>query len=157
MPAGPKFRRFAAAAEWREGAQGSSMGRVTRRSLMSGGVVLAETLRQRIAAARVDPRQVYEETTVPIEQDLRRFLGDELSARDRAELKKKIKKEGSEWVAKYAKGGAVKGSESAKSYYIAIDAVIGFIQSDSPKPTKKFSNKVISKLDEGRSLLEIGK
>jgi len=75
----------------------------------------------------------------------------------KAELKKKIKTEGYAWVAKYAKGGAVKGYESAKSFYIGVDALIGFLASDELRTPKKLSKKVLQKLDAARALIDEGK
>lgn len=47
----------------------------------------------------------------------------------RVPLIKELKAEAQAWVTKYARGGSVR-KQSARKFYIAIDAVLGFLVSN---------------------------
>mmetsp|Transcript_25998 Transcript_25998/g.62624 ORF Transcript_25998/g.62624 Transcript_25998/m.62624 type:complete len:229 (+) Transcript_25998:198-884(+) len=105
-----------------------------------------------------DARTVYLDATLTLEKEIRSFLtDDEMPRREKIALKKEIKSKGFSWVAKYAKGGAVKGYESAKDFYIGLDAIVGFFAADEIRVPRKLKAKVLQKLDDARVLIDAGK
>lgn len=54
---------------------------------------------------------------------------DPQDPKSRLPLIKTLKLEGSEWVSKYARGGSAR-NQSARTMYIAVDAVIGHLASN---------------------------
>lgn len=75
----------------------------------------------------------------------------------RVELVKMLKKEGLEWVSKYARGGSAR-KVSARTFYIAIDAIQGHVASNgyAPFPRSK-ATKVLADVNKAMALLESGK
>lgn len=75
----------------------------------------------------------------------------------RVDLIKSLKKEGQEWVSKYARGGSAR-TVSARKFYIAIDAVQGHLASNgfAPLPKNKM-DKLVKDVEDTRALLVQGK
>ncbi|WPT11984.1 Coatomer subunit alpha-1 [Picochlorum sp. SENEW3] len=72
----------------------------------------------------------------------------------RVELVKMLKKEGLEWVSKYARGGSAR-KVSARTFYIAIDAIQGHVASNgyAPFPRSK-ATKVLADVNKAMDLLD---
>ena len=85
------------------------------------------------------------------------FTDQAPAVRERIALVKKIKKEGTEWVSKYARGGSAR-TQSARRLYIAVDGVVGFLASNglAPFPKAKITS-TLSVIEQAKALLDAGK
>ena len=75
----------------------------------------------------------------------------------RVQLVKTLKKEGQEWVSKYARGGSAR-TASARKFYVAIDSVQGHLASNgyAPYPKSKIG-KLIKDVEEANTLMAEGR
>lgn len=76
----------------------------------------------------------YARATSKLREDIIQYAkSDPQDPKSRVPLIKTLKQEGSEWVSKYARGGSAR-NQSARTMYIAVDAVIGHLASNGYAP-----------------------
>lgn len=76
---------------------------------------------------------------------------------DRVKLVQSLKKEGPEWVSKYARGGSAR-KQSARKFYIVVDSLSGHFASNgyAPLPYAK-KNQLFANIDLTKEYLQEGK
>lgn len=95
----------------------------------------------------------YSRATVQLADNLESYFTMDVYDKARVPLIKEMKSEAQAWVTKYARGGSVR-KQSARRFYIAVDAVLGHLASNglAPFPARK-ADTVRSSIAEARALL----
>eukprot|EP00877_Chromochloris_zofingiensis_P005521 jgi/Chrzof1/14970/Cz09g22190.t1_PSB27B[v5.2] len=95
----------------------------------------------------------YTRATVALSNKIEQYFTMDVYDRQRPPLIKSLKTDGLAWVSKYARGGSVR-KQSARRFYVAVDAIVGHLASNglAPFPTAK-SKLVRSQLEEAKALL----
>ncbi|KIZ05124.1 hypothetical protein MNEG_2835 [Monoraphidium neglectum] len=95
----------------------------------------------------------YTRSTLELAEKLETYFVIDVYDKQRVPLIKTIKTDAQTWVTKYARGGSVR-KQSARRFYIAVDAVLGHFASNglAPFPGRKAA-AVKTSIDEARALL----
>ena len=99
----------------------------------------------------------YAKDTAALAESLTKYVKGEVDDDSRPALVKVLKKEGQEWVSKYARGGSAR-TVSARKFYIAVDQVQGHLAFNglAPFPKNKIA-KVEGDITTALTLLGEGK
>lgn len=99
----------------------------------------------------------YKRDTTALAESLKSYMTLDPSDDNRVGLVKTLKKESLDWVSKYARGGSAR-AKSARTLYVVVDAVQGFIASNgyAPFPRMKAA-KLVEQVDVSMEFLAQGK
>ncbi|KAG7671750.1 hypothetical protein Ndes2526B_g07351 [Nannochloris sp. 'desiccata'] len=99
----------------------------------------------------------YAKDTAAVAESTLKYIKGEVDDDSRPALVKVLKKEGQEWVSKYARGGSAR-TLSARKFYIAVDQVQGHLAFNgyAPFPKNKVA-KVEGDITDALRLIEEGK
>lgn len=99
----------------------------------------------------------YVAATAALADKVEAYLGSDPYDKARGPLIKAVKADAQAWVTKYARGGSVR-KQSARRFYVAVDAVLGHLASNGLAPFPSSKAKVVrATLDEALQLLAEGK
>ncbi|GBF99371.1 hypothetical protein Rsub_12175 [Raphidocelis subcapitata] len=95
----------------------------------------------------------YTRATLQLADKLEAYFTTDVYDKSRGALIKDVKGEAQAWVTKYARGGSVR-KQSARRFYVAVDAVLGHLASNGLAPFPASKIKVVrATLEEARGLL----
>jgi len=99
----------------------------------------------------------YKSETVALADSLKKYMTLDPYDDNRVALVKTVKKEGLDWVSKYARGGSAR-AKSARTLYVVVDAVEGHLASNgyAPFPSRK-AGKLIEDIDVSLAFLADGR
>lgn len=100
---------------------------------------------------------VYQQDTFALKQQIAAYVQMDPYDKQRPLLFKQLKKDGSEWVSKYARGGNVR-KQSARSFYTAVDSLQGHFSQNGLAPYPKGKvGKLLSDMDVASNFILEGK
>lgn len=99
----------------------------------------------------------YKTETLALADALKQYMTLDPYDDNRVTLVKTVKKEGLDWVSKYARGGSAR-AKSARTLYVVVDAVEGHLASNgyAPFPSRK-AGKLIEDIDASLAFLAEGR
>lgn len=101
-----------------------------------------------------DLNSEYVQATLKLREDILSYAkSDPTDPKTRVPLIKQLKQEGTDWVSKYARGGSAR-TQSARTMYIAVDAIMGHLGSNgyAPMPVPKLK-VALANVDKATSFL----
>ncbi|EIE26160.1 hypothetical protein COCSUDRAFT_61150 [Coccomyxa subellipsoidea C-169] len=99
----------------------------------------------------------YSKETLALGQQIQTYAGMDLYNAQRPKIVQVLRKDGSTWVSRYARGGSAR-KLSARRFYIAVDALQGHLASNGMAPFPK--NKIpvlLSNVAQAEALIAQGK
>lgn len=141
--------RKAALFKDRANTQGSMYGTMSRQGQ------LGDAITQGVPVSVLDDE--YGRSTLALATLIDKFASLDLYDPERAKVIAQIKKDGSTWVSKYARGGSAR-KQAARKMYIVVDALQGHFAANGFAPLAPAKvKKVMDNVEESKRLLAAGK
>lgn len=122
-----------------------------------GDAVKERPQQNTVGIAVAEMKDEYSKETLALGQQIQAYASMDLYNAERPKLVQLLRKDGSAWVSRYARGGSAR-KLSARRFYIAVDALQGHLASNGMAPFPK--NKIpvlLANVAQAEALIAQGK